>query len=147
MLAERTRALSAALATITDDQRTAIVLFDVEGYDYAEIAEMTGVSLGHGEVAHPSRPARPAGPPGRPHGAVPWLTGPADHATHDLEAIAALADDRSPEGEAAAQPRPPGAPTARRCSTTCACWPRRRRRSPCRPGRATFAWIRPMPRA
>ena len=32
--------------TITDDQRTAIVLFDVEGYDYAEIAEMTGVSLG-----------------------------------------------------------------------------------------------------
>jgi len=44
--AERTRALSAALATITDDQRTAIVLFDIEGYDYAEIAEMTGVSLG-----------------------------------------------------------------------------------------------------
>ena len=44
--AERTRALSAALAKITDDQRTAIVLFDVEGYDYAEIAEMTGVSLG-----------------------------------------------------------------------------------------------------
>ena len=35
-----------ALASITDDQRTAIVLFDVEGYDYAEIAEMTGVSLG-----------------------------------------------------------------------------------------------------
>ena len=31
---------------ITDDQRTAIVLFDVEGYDYAEIADMTGVSLG-----------------------------------------------------------------------------------------------------
>jgi RNA polymerase sigma-70 factor, ECF subfamily len=46
VLAERTRALSMALATITDDQRTAIVLFDVEGYDYAEIAEMTGVSLG-----------------------------------------------------------------------------------------------------
>ena len=44
--AERTRALSAALASITDDQRTAIVLFDVEGYDYAEIAEMTNVSLG-----------------------------------------------------------------------------------------------------
>ena len=43
---ERHRALNAALATITDDQRTAIVLFDVEGYDYAEIAEMTGVSLG-----------------------------------------------------------------------------------------------------
>ena len=27
-----------ALPTITDDQRAAIVLFDVEGYDYAEIA-------------------------------------------------------------------------------------------------------------
>jgi len=44
--AERTRALEAALAGITDDQRTAIVLFDVEGYDYGEIATMTGVSLG-----------------------------------------------------------------------------------------------------
>jgi RNA polymerase sigma-70 factor (ECF subfamily) len=46
VLAERTRALSAALAEITDDQRAAIVLYDVEGYDYLEIAEMTGVSLG-----------------------------------------------------------------------------------------------------
>ena len=35
-----------ALASITPDQRYAIVLFDVEGYDYAEIAELTGVSLG-----------------------------------------------------------------------------------------------------
>ncbi|HSL31999.1 MAG TPA: sigma-70 family RNA polymerase sigma factor [Candidatus Limnocylindrales bacterium] len=43
---ERTHALTAALASITSDQRTAIVLYDVEGYDYAEIAEMTGVSLG-----------------------------------------------------------------------------------------------------
>jgi RNA polymerase sigma-70 factor (ECF subfamily) len=43
---ERTRALGRALAEITDDQRAAIVLYDVEGYDYAEIAEMTGVSLG-----------------------------------------------------------------------------------------------------
>jgi len=43
---ERTRALKAALSTITADQRTAIVLFDVEGYDYGEIAEITGVSLG-----------------------------------------------------------------------------------------------------
>jgi RNA polymerase sigma-70 factor (ECF subfamily) len=43
---ERHRALNAALSTITDDQRAAIVLFDVEGYDYAEIASMTGVSLG-----------------------------------------------------------------------------------------------------
>ncbi|MBI2764141.1 MAG: sigma-70 family RNA polymerase sigma factor, partial [Chloroflexi bacterium] len=43
---ERHRVLSAALARITDSQRSAIVLFDIEGYDYAEIAEMTGVSLG-----------------------------------------------------------------------------------------------------
>ena len=44
--AERVDALNAALAAIGDDQRAAIVLFDVEGFDYAEIAEMTGVSLG-----------------------------------------------------------------------------------------------------
>jgi RNA polymerase sigma-70 factor (ECF subfamily) len=43
---ERTRTLGRALAQITDDQRAAIVLYDVEGYDYAEIADMTGVSLG-----------------------------------------------------------------------------------------------------
>jgi RNA polymerase sigma-70 factor (ECF subfamily) len=43
---ERTRALAGALARITDDQRVAIVLYDVEGYDYAEIADMTAVSLG-----------------------------------------------------------------------------------------------------
>jgi RNA polymerase sigma-70 factor (ECF subfamily) len=46
VLAERTKALSGALAAITDDQRAAIVLYDVEGFDYAEIADMTGVSLG-----------------------------------------------------------------------------------------------------
>jgi RNA polymerase sigma-70 factor, ECF subfamily len=46
LTAERHRALNDALARITDDQRAAIVLYDVEGYDYAEIAEMTGVSLG-----------------------------------------------------------------------------------------------------
>jgi RNA polymerase sigma-70 factor (ECF subfamily) len=43
---ERGRALHAALASITSDQRHAIVLFDVEGYDYQEIATITGVSLG-----------------------------------------------------------------------------------------------------
>src|SRR5512143_1245161 len=43
---ERHQVLNAALARITADQRAAIVLFDVEGYDYAEIATMTGVSLG-----------------------------------------------------------------------------------------------------
>ena len=46
LTAERHRVLNAALARVTDDQRTAIVLYDVEGYDYAEIATMTGVSLG-----------------------------------------------------------------------------------------------------
>jgi RNA polymerase sigma-70 factor (ECF subfamily) len=43
---ERHRALNRALAHVTDDQRAAIVLYDIEGYDYAEIAQMTGVSLG-----------------------------------------------------------------------------------------------------
>ncbi len=43
---ERHRALNRALASVTDDQRAAIVLYDIEGYDYAEIAQMTGVSLG-----------------------------------------------------------------------------------------------------
>ncbi len=46
LTAERHRALNLALARITDDQRTAIVLYDVEGYDYAEIAELTRVSVG-----------------------------------------------------------------------------------------------------
>jgi len=43
---ERTRVLNAALDAIAPDQRAAIVLYDVEGYDYAEIADITGVSLG-----------------------------------------------------------------------------------------------------
>ena len=43
---ERHSALQRALAGITTDQRTAIVLYDVEGYDYGEIARLTGVSLG-----------------------------------------------------------------------------------------------------
>jgi RNA polymerase sigma-70 factor (ECF subfamily) len=46
LMTERHGAINEALATITDDQRVAIVLFDIEGYDYAEIAEMTAVSLG-----------------------------------------------------------------------------------------------------
>jgi RNA polymerase sigma-70 factor (ECF subfamily) len=46
MAGERARVLGAALASITPDQRHAIVLFDVEGYDYGEIANLTGVSLG-----------------------------------------------------------------------------------------------------
>jgi len=39
-------AMARAMAGITDDQRTAIVLYDVQGYDYAEIASLTGVSVG-----------------------------------------------------------------------------------------------------
>jgi RNA polymerase sigma-70 factor (ECF subfamily) len=46
LTSERHRVLNVALSQITDDQRTAIVLYDVEGYDYAEIADMTGVSVG-----------------------------------------------------------------------------------------------------
>jgi RNA polymerase sigma-70 factor (ECF subfamily) len=40
------RVLAGALQQITDDQRAAIVLYDVEGYDYQEIADMTGAALG-----------------------------------------------------------------------------------------------------
>ena len=40
------RVLIEALAEITSDQRTAIVMYDVEGFDYQEIADITGVSLG-----------------------------------------------------------------------------------------------------
>src|SRR4029453_14657197 len=46
LTSERPRALQGARALITGDQRNAICLYDVEGYDYAEIATMTGVSLG-----------------------------------------------------------------------------------------------------
>ena len=42
----RTRVLSAALGALPEGQRAAIVLYDVEGYDYPEIARITGVSLG-----------------------------------------------------------------------------------------------------
>ena len=42
----RGRVLMGALQRIGEDQRRAIVLFDVEGFDYAEIAAITGVSLG-----------------------------------------------------------------------------------------------------
>ncbi len=46
ILRSRNRAIAEAMTQITADQRTAILLFDVEGYDYQEIADMTGVSLG-----------------------------------------------------------------------------------------------------
>jgi RNA polymerase sigma-70 factor (ECF subfamily) len=46
ILNHRSRAIARAMRHITEDQRMAIVLFDIEGYDYQEIADMTGVSLG-----------------------------------------------------------------------------------------------------
>ena len=46
MVRSRDEALATALQRITPDQRTAILLFDIEGYDYQEIAELQGVSLG-----------------------------------------------------------------------------------------------------
>jgi len=42
----RSLVIAQAMAQITTDQRAAIVLYDVEGYDYQEIADMQGVSLG-----------------------------------------------------------------------------------------------------
>jgi RNA polymerase sigma-70 factor, ECF subfamily len=42
----RARAIAQAMASITSDQRRAILLFDVEGFDYQEIADITAVSLG-----------------------------------------------------------------------------------------------------
>ena len=43
---ELARAIQAALARLPEDQRVAVVLCDVQGMDYAEIAEVMGVSLG-----------------------------------------------------------------------------------------------------
>lgn len=44
--AEQARVLGEALSQIPDEQRAAIVLFDVQGYDYGEIARIMGISLG-----------------------------------------------------------------------------------------------------
>ena len=40
------RALHAGLQTLPKEQRAALILSDVQGYDYKEIAEISGVSLG-----------------------------------------------------------------------------------------------------
>ena len=49
-LQAETRELAAALATalgsIREERRRAILLYDIDGYDYAEIAALTGVSVG-----------------------------------------------------------------------------------------------------
>jgi RNA polymerase sigma-70 factor (ECF subfamily) len=43
---ELARVLEAALAQLPNDQRVAVVLSDVQGYDYVEIAAITGVPYG-----------------------------------------------------------------------------------------------------
>jgi RNA polymerase sigma-70 factor, ECF subfamily len=43
---ERSRALARALADLPFEQRNCIVLFDVDGYDYGEIAEIMHVEVG-----------------------------------------------------------------------------------------------------
>ncbi len=43
---ELRRRIEAALATLPEDQRAAVILFDIEGLSYEEIATVTGVSLG-----------------------------------------------------------------------------------------------------
>ena len=43
---ERSRVLAAALAALPFDQRNCIVLYDVDGYDYGDIARIMGVSVG-----------------------------------------------------------------------------------------------------
>jgi RNA polymerase sigma-70 factor (ECF subfamily) len=43
---ELAAALAKALGVIPEERRRAILLYDVDGYDYAEIAELTGVSVG-----------------------------------------------------------------------------------------------------
>ena len=43
---ELTELIEAAIRSLPEDQRTVIVLCDVHGYAYEEIAEMTGVAMG-----------------------------------------------------------------------------------------------------
>ncbi len=79
---ELSRALEEALARLPDDQRIAVVLSDVQGYDYGEIAALTGVPLGtvrsrlsrgRGRLRRALREERRATAGSRvdPHGAAP----------------------------------------------------------------------------
>ncbi|MBX3052467.1 MAG: sigma-70 family RNA polymerase sigma factor [Caldilineaceae bacterium] len=43
---ELTELIEAAISSLPEDQRTAMVLCDIQGYAYEEIAEMTGVAMG-----------------------------------------------------------------------------------------------------
>ena len=54
------RDLKEAIATLPERQRTALVLFDVEGYSHAEIAEILGVPSGtvRSDVFHARRTLR-----------------------------------------------------------------------------------------
>ena len=91
------RVLNAALATITPDQRHAIVLFDVEGYDYGEIARDDRRLAGHRQVADPPRAARRCATASRarsrpvPRGGRLMPHVPTRHADHDPLLVAAYA--------------------------------------------------------
>jgi hypothetical protein len=58
VLAERSRALGAALAAITDDQRTAIVPVRHRGLRLRRDRRDDRRVAGHRQIAHPSGPAR-----------------------------------------------------------------------------------------
>lgn len=44
--AEREQMIASTLAQLPDNQRTVLVLFDIEGFSYQEIAEITGATIG-----------------------------------------------------------------------------------------------------
>ena len=46
LVAERSKALATALEALPFEQRTCIVLYDVQGYDYSEIATIMRVEVG-----------------------------------------------------------------------------------------------------
>ncbi len=57
-------AIDGALQQLPPEFRAPVVLRDVLGLDYAEIADVLAIPAGHGALAHRPRPPRP----GRPHG-------------------------------------------------------------------------------